>query len=176
MIPLLYVKTEEQHFAFRNEDIQVVLQLPRLRRQAGDIPLIEGWFDYRGESFPAISLAKILGLGEEPPTISDHLLLTVELPKVAWRVRRVEGLGEVGWESLRMLEHSAEPSPCYAAFFEHAGQLIHLVNVSGLLLLEERERLQEAEKKKQTRLEELKVNNASLDELGMPIKGVSQGV
>jgi chemotaxis signal transduction protein len=120
--------------------------------------MIEGWLSLRGQSVPAISLAGVLGLGHEPPLLSDHLILTAALPRVAWRVRRVSGLGEVGWESLRMLEHAAEPTPCYVASFEMDGQFTNLINVGGLLLAEEQERLQRSTEKKVARLQELEVH------------------
>jgi chemotaxis signal transduction protein len=155
VISLLLARTESHDFAFRSEDVETVLLLPRLQRQPGDIAMIEGWFCLRGLSVPVVSLSKVLGLGQEPPQLSDHLLLTSRLPRVAWRVRRVSGLGEVGWESLRLLEHSAEPAPCYAASFQWEGQSTNLINVAGLLLAEELERMQEAETRRAARLLEL---------------------
>lgn len=155
MISLVLAETDHHHFAFRREDVESVLLLPRLARHPGDIALIEGWLDLRGEVLPTISLAVVLGLGEEPPQLSDHLVLTSLQPRVAWRVRRVSGLGEVGWESLRLLEHSAEPTPCYVADFQHEGNSTHLINVSGLLMAEEQERLRGAEAKRAERLRQL---------------------
>ena len=173
MISLLLARTESHHFAFRSEDVETVLLLPRLQRQPGDIAMIEGWFCLRGQSVPTISLAKVLGLGEEPPQLSDHLILSSRPPRVAWRVRRVSGLGEVGWESLRLLEHSAEPAPCYVASFEWEGQSTNLINVAGLLLAEELERVQQAEARKAARLLELESEN---DERTWGLKTVGEEV
>lgn len=152
MIPLLLARTETHHFAFRREDVDSVLLLPRLQRHPGDIPLIEGWLNLRGHMVPCISLAGVLGLPPEAPRLSDHLVLTVASPRVAWRLRRVDGLGQVGWESLSMLEHSAEPTPCYVAQFQHEGHSTSLLNVTGLLLAEEQERVGRAEAKRARRL------------------------
>ncbi len=156
MIPLLLARTEAHGFAFRREDVEEVLLLPRLNQRAGDISLIEGWLSLRGQGLPVISLATLLGLGQEPSSISDHLILTRQRPRVAWRVRRVSGLAEIGWESLQLLEHAAEPKPCYVAHFEWEGETINLVNVAGLLLAEEQQRLERAEEKRQARLGDLR--------------------
>lgn len=152
MISLVLARTELHRFAFRREDVDSVLLLPALYRRPGDIALVEGWLNLQGHGIPVISLASILGLEPEPPQLSDHLVLTVQLPRVAWRVRRVSGLGEVGWESLRLLEHSAEPTPSYVAEFDLDGEPFNLINVAGLLLAEEQQRLREAEHKLEERL------------------------
>jgi chemotaxis signal transduction protein len=155
VISLLLAETQTHHFAFRREDVESVLLLPRLGQHPGDIPLIEGWLQLRGESLPVISLATALGVGEEPPRLSDRLVLTSLQPRVAWRVRQVGSLGEITWEELRLLEHSAEPTPCYVAVFQHEGHDVHLLNVSGLLMVEEQERLRQAEQRRAERLERL---------------------
>lgn len=152
MISLLLARTESHRFAFRREDVESVLLLPALYTRPGDISLIEGWLNLQGHGVPVISLAAILGLQPEPPQLSDHLVLTVQLPRVAWRVRRVSGLGEASWEELRLLEHTAEPTPCYVAEFHHEGQQVNLLNVTGLLLAEEQQRLRQAEHKLEGRL------------------------
>lgn len=156
MIAVLLVSTEEHALAFRREDVELVTLYPRLERRPSDIDLVEGWLRLGGTSVPTISLAKILGLAAEPPQLSDHLVLSGAGGRVAWRVRRVLELDEVRWDELSMIEHSAEPTPCYVASFERAGQTVFLLNVSGLMLAEERERLRQAAERKQARLEALK--------------------
>jgi chemotaxis signal transduction protein len=159
VIAILLARTESHRFAFRREDVDSVMLLPRLRAGPGDIPLIEGWLDFRGHGVPTISLAAVLDLGPEPALVSDHLILTAQSPRVAWRVRRVAGLGEVGWESLELLEHSAQPTPCYVARYQDEGETVHLLNVSGLLLREEQERVRAAQDKRQTRLQQLEAGD-----------------
>lgn len=155
MISLLLARTERHHFAFRREDVESVLLLPALYQRPGDISIIEGWLNLQGHGVPVVSLAAILGLAPEPRELSDHLILTTQQPRVAWRVRRVSGLGQVGWEGLRLLEHSSEPTPCYVAEFDLDGHTVNLINVAGLLLAEEQQRLQQAEHKRELRLKEL---------------------
>lgn len=151
----MLAETEKHRFAFRSEDVDSIFLLPRLTQRPGDIPLIEGWLKLRGDSLPVISLARVLGMDPEPPLLSDRLILTVTDPRVAWRVRHVGGLRDLSWEDLRLLEHSAEPTPCYVAAFEHDGHDVQLLNVSGLLMVEEQERLRQAEEKRLRRLGEL---------------------
>lgn len=161
MISLLLATTSGHDFAFRREDVETVLQLPRLRSQPGDISLIEGWLNLRGEVLPVISLAEVLDLEPQPRALSDHLVLTAERPRVAWRVQRVEGLGEVNWEGLRLLEHSADPNPRYVAQFSHQGQTVNLLNVSSLLLAEEQQRLKVAQERREERLGQLEAGASS---------------
>lgn len=155
MISLLLVTTSGHDFAFRREDVESVLQLPRLSRQPGDIPLIEGWLNLRGDALPVLSLADVLDLPAQPKALSDHLVITTERPRVAWRVARVEGLGEVSWESLRLLEHAADPNPRYVAQFAHQGDMVNLLNVASLLMAEEQQRLKIAQERRQGRLHAL---------------------
>lgn len=157
MISLLMARVEQHRFAFRLEDVREVLLLPQLEHRAGDMKLIEGWLRLGEEKFPTLSLAGILGLGEEPPDVSDHLVLTNSSPTVAWRVRRVEGLAQLSWEDLKLVEHTAEATPCYVAQFDpDDGPTTLLLNVSGLLMVEEKERLKCVEEKRSQRLEKLK--------------------
>ncbi len=156
MISLLLVTTSGHDFAFRREDVETVLQLPHLTRQPGDISLIEGWMNLRGEPLPVISLADVLDLPSQPVALSDHLVLTLERPRVIWRVARVEGLGEVSWESLRLMEHAADPNPRYVAQFSLDGSTtVNLLNVASLLLAEEQQRLKVAQERRESRLQEL---------------------
>lgn len=155
MIPVLLVSTEEHTFAFRRADVEIVTLLPRLERRPGDMEMLEGWFRLGEEALPTMSLAGILGMKVEEPRLSDHLVVTTPQARIAWRVRRVVGLDEVGWDDLSMIEHSCEPTPCYVASFERDGQTVFLLNVSGLMLVEERERLREAAERKRQRLEAL---------------------
>lgn len=155
MIPVLLVSTEEHTFAFRREDVEVVTLLPRLERRPSDMDLLEGWFRLGAESLPTMSLARVLGMKVEKSRLSDHLVVTVSQGKMAWRVRKVIGLDDVAWNDLSMVEHSCEPTPCYVASFERDGQTVFLLNVGGLLLVEERERLRESAERKRGRLEAL---------------------
>lgn len=160
MITVLLVSTEEHTLAFRREDVELVTLLPRLERRPSDIDLVEGWIRLGSDSLPAISLAQILGFPAEPPRLSDHLVVSVAGGRVAWRVRRVLELDEVSWQELDMIEHSAEPTPCYVASFERDKRAVYLLNVSGLMLAEERELLCHAAARKQARLEVLKDGDA----------------
>ncbi len=155
MIPVLLVSTDNHAFAFRREDVEVATLLPRLERRPGDIELLEGWFRLGADTIPTISLAKVLGLDPEPPKIADHLVVTSSQNRIAWRVRRVLDLQEVGWDDLRMLDHVAEPSPCYVASFEHEERPVFLLNVGALLLVEEQSRLRAAAERKNHRLSAL---------------------
>lgn len=156
MIAVLLVSTEEYTLAFRREDVELVTLLPRLEHRPSDIALVEGWLRLGSDPVPTISLATILGLPAEPSQLSDHLVVSAAGGRVAWRVRRVLELDDVSWDELSMIEHSAEPTPCYVASFERDGQTVFLLNVSGLMLTEERERLHQAAERKQARLEALK--------------------
>ena len=153
MISVLLVSTDQHTFAFRREDVEVVTLLPALETRPGDIARVEGWLRLADSSLPVLSLASVLGSPLESPQLSDHLVVTTAGGRIAWRVRRVLGLDEVGWEGLAMVEHSAEPTPCYVASFEREQETVFLLNVSGLMLVEERERLREAAERKQSRLE-----------------------
>ncbi len=155
MIPVILVSTDSHAFAFRREDVEVATLLPRLERRPGDIELLEGWFRLGADSIPSISLATVLGLEPEPPKITDHLLVTTPQSRIAWRVRRVLDLHEVGWDDLQMLDHVAEPSPYYVASFEHEGRTVFLLNVGALLLVEEQARLRAAAERKKSRIDAL---------------------
>ncbi len=149
-------RVEEHRFAFRLEDVREVLLLPELEHRAGDMEMIEGWLKLGREKFPTLSLSAILGLGEEPPNVSDHLVLTNPTPQIAWRVRRVEGLAKLGWEDMKLVEHTADATPCYVAQFDpDDGPSTLLLNVSGLLMAEEKARLRCVEEKRSKRLEKL---------------------
>lgn len=155
MIPVVLVSTDKHAFAFRREDVEIVTLLPQLEHRPGDIELLEGWLRLGGDVLPTISLATILGMEGETPKLADHLVVTSTQNRIAWRVRRVIGLDEVGWDDLQMLDHSAEPSACYVASFEREGRSVFLLNVSALLLVEEQARIRTAVERKNRRLEAL---------------------
>ncbi len=134
MFTFVLTETADYGFAFRLEDVQEVLLLPRLVDPLSyDPPDVEGWLVLPESRHPVRSLARALKLDEEPPALSHHLVLVRDAVQTAWRVRETLEVIHQSGSDLEIISSGDRDFAPFSASFRRGNQVFRILSLEALL-------------------------------------------
>ena len=136
--------------------VEKVVPMASLLQPPGIPPTLEGILNFAGDAVPVIRLGRLLRLAQRVPGLSSMLLIVRSGgQRVAFLVARVHEVARVGEDDLCPIERSDAFNGCVEATVKtRAGNPIHILDSSRILLEKERETLSAFQLAEQTRLDD----------------------